>query len=459
MAIKNRQKVIEQPAKERIKNFDEVSHGFDQERMLAEADRCLLCKKPLCIQGCPVNIDIPGFIAKLKENKVDEAYDIITKTNSLPGVCGRVCPQEEQCEKLCILSKAKAPIAIGALERYTSDYKMDKEEQTQPKGANECNGVKKVALIGSGPASLACAGDLIKHNVKVDVFEALHELGGVLIYGIPEFRLPKALVAKEIQSLKDSGVNFYTNYIIGKTLSMEDLLKDYDAIFIGSGAGLPSFMGIKGENLNGVYAANEYLTRVNLMKAYKKESPTPINPSRKVAVIGAGNVAMDAARTALRLGAEKVSIIYRRSRVEMPAREEEIEHAKEEGVEIHELTGTLEILGQAKVEGIRCNKNTLGEPDEKGRRRPVEIPNTEFVIEVDTVIMAIGNSPNPLLTKATKGLKVNKWGALDVDENTETSIRNVYAGGDAVTGAATVILAMGAGKQSAKAILERLECI
>lgn len=458
MAKLNRQKVLEQAPNERINNFKEVSHGLNEERMLIEADRCLLCKKPRCVEGCPVNIDIPGFIAKLRENKVDDAYKIITKTNSLPGICGRVCPQEEQCEKLCVLAKLKAPIAIGALERYTADHKSERIKEA-PANTQSCKSDKKVAIIGSGPAGLACAGDLIKYNIQVDVYEALHELGGVLVYGIPEFRLPKKLVAEEIQALKDSGVNFYTNYVIGKTLSIEDLQKDYDAIFIGSGAGLPSFMGIKGENLNGVYAANEYLTRVNLMKAFKPDSPTPINESKKVAVIGAGNVAMDAARTALRLGAEKVSIIYRRSRVEMPARAEEIEHAEEEGIELKELTGTVEILGKDKVEGIRCIQNTLGEPDKDGRRRPVEMPGTEFDIEVDTVIMAIGNSPNPLLIKATKDLAVNKWGALSVDDNSETSIKNIYAGGDAVTGAATVILAMGAGKKSAKAILERFECI
>ena len=448
-----RQKVLEQSPLERIHNFEEVSHGFDKERMLLEASRCLLCKNPKCVQGCPVNIDIPGFIAKLKEDNPDSAYEVITATNALPGICGRVCPQEEQCEKVCILNRLGSPVAIGALERYSADHSKDSKKLT---GSSLAGKGKRVAIVGSGPAGLACAGDLIKYGIEVVVYEALHELGGVLVYGIPEFRLPKSLVAQEINLLKESGVQFLTNYVIGKTLTIPDLLEQFDAVFIGSGAGLPSFMNIPGENLKGVYAANEYLTRVNLMKAYKKGSATPINLSKKVAVMGAGNVAMDAARTALRLGAEKVSIIYRRSRAEMPAREEEIEHAIEEGIEIRELTGTKAILGQGKVEGIRCIRNTLGEPDASGRRRPVEMADTEFDIEVDTVIMAIGNSPNPLLAKATSGLQTNKWGGLIVDDNTETTISNVFAGGDAVTGAATVILAMGAGKKSAKAILERL---
>jgi glutamate synthase (NADPH/NADH) small chain len=456
MARIERQKVLEQSPVERIHNFNEVSHGFDNERMLNEAIRCLLCKNPRCVQGCPVNINIPGFIAHLKENNPDKAYEVITKTNSLPGICGRVCPQEEQCEKLCILNKTGAPVSIGALERYSADHcTTAKVIACQNKeGAG-----KRVAIVGSGPAGLACAGDLVKYGVEVVVYEALHELGGVLIYGIPEFRLPKKLVAQEIKTLQDSGVKFYTNYVIGKTLSMDDLLAQFDAVFVGSGAGLPSFMGIPGENLKGVYAANEYLTRVNLMKAYKKDSPTPMRPASKVAVMGAGNVAMDAARTALRLGAEKVSIIYRRSKAEMPARHEEIEHAIEEGVEIRELTGVKAILGTEKVEGLKCIKNTLGEPDASGRRRPVEMPGTEYELEADTVIMAIGNSPNPLLAKATPGLEINKWGGLVIDENTETTIPNVFAGGDAVTGAATVILAMGAGKKSAKAILERLNVL
>lgn len=451
-----RQKVLEQPAQERIHNFSEVSHGFDKERMLAEASRCLLCKNPKCVQGCPVNINIPAFISQLREDNPDKAYEVITRTNALPGICGRVCPQEEQCEKLCILNRLGSPVAIGALERYSADHSSGDKEIATTSTAGKG---KRVAIVGSGPAGLACAGDLVKYGVEVVVYEALHELGGVLIYGIPEFRLPKTLVAGEIKTLQDSGVKFYTNYVIGKTLTIDDLLTEFDAVFIGSGAGLPSFMGIPGENLKGVYAANEYLTRVNLMKAYKKDSPTPMNFSKKVAVMGAGNVAMDAARTALRLGAEEVSIIYRRSRAEMPAREEEIEHAIEEGVIINELTGVHAILGQDKVEGLACIKNTLGEPDASGRRRPVEAPGTEFELEVDTVIMAIGNSPNPLLAKATKGLEVNKWGGLVVDDNTETTIPNVFAGGDAVTGAATVILAMGAGKKSASAILERLNVL
>ncbi len=448
-----RQKVLEQPALERITNFQEVSYGFNKERMLLEASRCLLCKNPKCVQGCPVNIDIPGFIAQLREDNPDKAYEIITATNALPGICGRVCPQEEQCEKLCILNRLGDPVAIGALERYSADHSKEIKNLAFTSQAGKG---KRVAIVGSGPAGLACAGDLIKYGIEVVVYEALHELGGVLIYGIPEFRLPKSLVAQEINILKDSGVQFLTNYVIGKTLTIADLLQEFDAIFIGSGAGLPSFMGIPGENLKGVYAANEYLTRVNLMKAYKKDSPTPINIAKKVAVMGAGNVAMDAARTALRLGAEKVSIIYRRSRAEMPAREEEIEHAIEEGIELNELTGVKAILGEKQVTGLRCIQNTLGEPDASGRRRPVEMPNTEFEIEVDTVIMAIGNSPNPLLAQATEGLEINKWGGLIVDENTETTVKNVFAGGDAVTGAATVILAMGAGKKSAQAILERL---
>ncbi len=451
-----RQKVLEQFPLERIHNFEEVSHGFDKERMLLEAGRCLLCKNPKCVQGCPVNINIPAFIAQLKEDNPDKAYEVITATNALPGICGRVCPQEEQCEKVCIMGKLGAPVAIGALERYSADHnKAGKKIASVSQAGNG----KRVAIVGSGPAGLACAGDLIKYGIEVVVYEALHELGGVLVYGIPEFRLPKSLVAAEINILKESGVKFLANYVIGKTLTIPDLLEQFDAVFIGSGAGLPSFMGIPGENLKGVYAANEYLTRVNLMKAYKKGSATPINAAKKVAVMGAGNVAMDAARTALRLGAEKVSIIYRRSRAEMPAREEEIEHAIEEGIVLNELTGTKAILGKDKVEGIRCVKNTLGEPDASGRRRPVELTGTEFDIEVDTVIMAIGNSPNPLLAKATPGLLTNKWGGLIVDDNTETTVSNVFAGGDAVTGAATVILAMGAGKKSAKAILERLNVL
>lgn len=444
-----------QEPKERIKNFDEVSLGFDEETMLLEADRCLNCKNAPCMKGCPVGVRIPEFIACLKNKDYDGAVETIKATNSLPAICGRVCPQEKQCESLCVRkAKLGGSVAIGTLERYVGDYALSKGAK---ESAIEKNGYK-VAVVGSGPAGLSCAGALAKEGFSVTVFEAFHRAGGVLVYGIPEFRLPKDLVVeKEIEELKALGVEIKLNTVIGKTVTIEELKEEYDAIFLGTGAGLPIFMNIKGEGLNGVYAANEFLTRVNLMKAYKKDSVTPVYCGKKVAVIGAGNVAMDACRTAMRLGAEHVYIIYRRGREEMPARAEEIEHAIEEGVELVLLTNPVEILGKDKVEGIRCIKMELGEPDQSGRRRPQEVKGSEFDIEVDEVIVSLGTSPNPLLKKSCEELETSPKGTIIVNEETmETSLDSVYAGGDAVTGAATVILAMGAGKKAAKAISEKL---
>jgi glutamate synthase (NADPH/NADH) small chain len=447
----------EQDPEVRRRNFDEVALGYTLEEAVQEAKRCLQCKKPMCVEGCPVNVRIPQFIAAVVEGDIEEAFRIIRQTNNLPAICGRVCPQETQCEQRCVLGRRGQPVAIGRLERFVADYCMEKgiEDMVEVKP----NG-KKVAIVGAGPAGLTAAADLAKLGYDVTIFEAFHEPGGVLIYGIPEFRLPKSLVKREIEGLKKLGVKILTNVIVGKSITIDELLEEgYKAVFIGSGAGLPKFMGIPGENLNGVYSANEFLTRINLMKAYDfPNSHTPIKRGKKVAVVGGGNVAMDAARSALRLGADEVHIVYRRSEAEMPARLEEIHHAKEEGIIFDVLTNPIEVLGEdGWVKGLKCIRMKLGEPDESGRRRPVPIEGSEFVMDVDTVIMAIGTSPNPLIASTTPGLAVQKWGGIIVDEETcATSKDRVYAGGDAVTGAATVILAMGAGKKAAKAIHERL---
>ena len=456
-----------QEPKKRAKNFDEVALGYDEAMAIDEAKRCLNCVNMPCVAGCPVKIHIPEFIAKIKEGDFEAAYQIISKTSSLPAVCGRVCPQETQCESKCVRGIKGEPVGIGRLERFVADFHNAhsdaKEIVAKPNG-------HRVAVVGSGPSGLTCAGDLARKGYAVTVFEALHKAGGVLVYGIPEFRLPKAIVQKEIDKLESMGVKIETNIVIGKTLTVDELFKmGFEAVFIGSGAGLPRFMGIKGEGLNGVYSANEFLTRANLMKSYEKNTTTPIMKGGKVAVVGGGNVAMDAARTALRLGAEKVYIVYRRSMEELPARKEEVEHAIEEGVEFKLLNNPVEILGYENpndkrdpkngfVTAIKCIKMELGEPDEQGRRRPIEVQGSEFDLEVDTVIMSIGTSPNPLIKATTKGLDTNKWGGIIVEENTgKTSKDAVYAGGDAVTGAATVISAMGAGKVAAEAIDEYLK--
>lgn len=440
--------VVEQEAIIRAKNFEEVCLGYDEERAFKEANRCLGCKNPKCVSGCPVSIDIPGFISKLKENNIEGAAKEIAKYSSLPAVCGRVCPQETQCEGKCVLGIKGEAIAIGKLEKFTADWARKNDIDLSSKG--ESKG-KRVAVIGSGPAGLTCAGDLAKRGYDVTIFEALHEAGGVLVYGIPEFRLPKdEVVKKEIENIKKLGVKIETNVIVGRTVTIDSLVEDdgFDTIFIGSGAGLPKFMGIPGENSNGVFSANEFLTRVNLMKAFKEEYDTPVKVGKKVAVVGGGNVAMDAARTALRLGAE-THIIYRRSEAELPARLEEVHHAKEEGVIFDVLTNPTEILCDENgwVKGMKCVQMELGEQDQSGRRRPVVKENSEFIMEVDTVIMSLGTSPNPLISSTTKGLEINKWKCIVADEETGlTTKEGVYAGGDAVTGAATVILAMGAGK-------------
>ncbi len=456
-----------QEAKIRARNFDEVACGYTAEIAVAEAERCLNCKNRPCVEGCPVNISIPDFISKVKQNDFEGAYNVISQSSSLPAVCGRVCPQETQCESKCTLGIKFEPVGIGRLERFVADWHNAnfKGEPVLP----ESNG-HKVAVIGSGPSGLTCAGDLAKKGYKVTVFEALHLAGGVLVYGIPEFRLPKSIVEKEVETLKKYGVDVETNVVIGKTLTIDELFEEgFEAVFVGSGAGLPRFMGIAGEGLKGVYSANEFLTRANLMKAYKEDSQTPIMHAKNVAVVGGGNVAMDAARTALRLGAENVYIVYRRSMAELPARKEEVEHAQEEGIKFEILRNPVEIIGYNNpndkrdskngfVTGIKLIKCELGEPDEKGRRRPVEIEGSEYVLNVDCVIMAIGTSPNPLIKNTTAGLEVNKHGGIIVEESTgKTSKEGVYAGGDAVTGAATVILAMGAGKTAAKAIDEYIK--
>ncbi len=446
--------VREQDAMERAANFEEVCLGYNKEEAMAEASRCINCKNAQCIKGCPVSIDIPGFIEKIKEGNIEEAYQVISVSSALPAVCGRVCPQESQCEGKCIRGIKGEPVSIGKLERFAADWAS--ENEIKPQGASSKNG-KKVAVIGSGPAGLTCAGDLAKMGYDVTIFEALHEPGGVLVYGIPEFRLPKVkVVAKEIENVKSLGVKIETNVVVGKAVTIDELLDEegFDAVFIGSGAGLPKFMGIPGEQANGVFSANEYLTRSNLMKAFDEESTTPIMRGRKVAVVGGGNVAMDAARTALRLGAE-VHIVYRRSEEELPARVEEVHHAKEEGIIFNLLTNPVEILADEKgwVRGIRCIKMELGEPDASGRRRPIEVLGSEFEIDVDTVIMSLGTSPNPLISSTTEGLETNKWKCIVADEEFgKTTKEGVYAGGDAVTGAATVILAMGAGRAGAKGI-------
>ena len=441
----------------RNKNFDEVALGYTEEMAINEAERCLNCKNPLCRNGCPVQIDIPAFIQKVAQGKFEEAYQIIAKSSSLPAVCGRVCPQETQCEGKCVRGIKNEPVAIGRLERFVADYHNAHCTEKQMKPTS--NG-HKVAVVGSGPSSLTCAGDLAKKGYDVTVFEALHVAGGVLVYGIPEFRLPKSIVSKEIEGLKEIGVKIQTNVVIGKSITIDELMQEegFEAVFVGSGAGLPRFMNIPGESLNGVYSANEFLTRVNLMKAYLPNSHTPIKHVKNVAVVGGGNVAMDAARSAKRLGAENVYIVYRRSKDELPARHEEVEHAEEEGIIFKLLSNPIEILPDENhfVGGIKCIEMELGEPDESGRRRPVPKKDSEFVLDVDCVIMSIGTSPNPLIKSTTKGLEVNNRGGIIVDENEMTTKEGVYAGGDAVTGAATVILAMGAGKKAAKAIDEYL---
>jgi len=454
MDVMKKVPVREQDAKERACNFEEVCLGYSKEEAMEEASRCISCKNAQCMKGCPVAINIPGFIAKIKEGDIEGAYEIISQSSSLPAVCGRVCPQETQCEGKCIRGIKGEAVSIGKLERFVADYAM--QNNIKPKTDAAPNGIK-VAVIGSGPAGLTCAGDLAKMGYDVTVFEALHEAGGVLVYGIPEFRLPKSkVVAKEIENVKSLGVKFETNVIIGKSVTIDELFENegFEAVFIGSGAGLPKFMGIPGETANGVFSANEYLTRSNLMKAFDEKSPTPIKRGKKVAVVGGGNVAMDAARTALRLGAE-VHIVYRRSEQELPARVEEVHHAKEEGIIFDLLTNPVEILKDENgwVNGIKCVKMELGEPDASGRRRPVEIEGSEFVIDVDTVIMSLGTSPNPLISSTTKGLEVNNRKCIVADEDFgKTSKEGVFAGGDAVTGAATVILAMGAGKNAARGI-------
>ncbi len=445
----------------RARNFKEVALGYPAEIAVEEAKRCLNCKNRPCVSGCPVNISIPEFISKIKSEDFEGAYQIITQSSSLPAVCGRVCPQESQCESKCTLGIKFEPVGIGRLERFVADWHNENAKELPKKPAP--NG-HRVAVVGSGPSGLTCAGDLAKKGYQVTVFEALHTAGGVLVYGIPEFRLPKSIVAKEVETLKALGVDVETNVVIGKTLTIDELFEDgYEAVFVGSGAGLPNFMGIPGESLKGVYSANEFLTRSNLMKAYRDDPVTPIMKGGRVAVVGGGNVAMDAARTALRLGAEKVYIVYRRSMEELPARREEVEHAEEEGVDFRLLNNPVEILGYQNpddprdpkngfVTGMRCIRMELGEPDAKGRRRPLPIPGSEFELDVDTVVISIGTSPNPLIKSTTKGLEVNARGGIIVNEDGLTSREGVYAGGDAVTGAATVISAMGAGKTAARAI-------
>ncbi len=442
----------------RILNFDEVSLGYTLEQAIDEARRCLDCKHKPCVKGCPVEIDIPRFIEKIIESDIEGAYQVILESSSLPSVCGRVCPQETQCEQICVRGIKGEAVAIGRLERFVADYHHAQKQKNSVKPQSNHH---KIAVVGSGPSGISCAYDLALLGYDITMFEALHIPGGVLVYGIPEFRLPKEIVRKEIQVLRDLGVDIKTNIIIGKTLTVEDLFSDgYEAIYLGTGAGLPKFMNIPGEMLNGVYSANEFLTRVNLMHAYHQSSSTPIQIAQKVAVVGGGNVAVDAARAAKRLGAKEVSIVYRRSMIELPARQEEIEHAEEEGIIFRLLTNPIEVLGNDKgfVNGIKCVEMELGEPDESGRRRPIVKKGSEFELEVDSVIMAIGTTPNPLITSTTKGIETNKWGCIVTqDESGLTSKDMVFAGGDVVTGAATVILAMGAGRNSAKAIHQKIK--
>lgn len=451
---KPRNKMPEQDAAVRARNFKEVALGYDDKTAMAEASRCMHCKNAPCMQGCPVSVDIPGFLAATAAGRFAEAGAIIGKTSSLPAICGRVCPQENQCEKMCLRGKADGAVAIGNTERFIGDYMLangNKTEKAERTG-------KRVAVIGSGPAGLTCAAELSNNGVDVTVYEAFHKAGGVLVYGIPEFRLPKALVQSEIDKLCGGGVEIKLNTVAGKTVPIEEIAEKYDAVFIGSGAGLPMFMDIPGENLNGVYSANEYLTRVNLMKAYLPESDTPVQPGKFVAVIGAGNVAMDAARTAIRMGAESVKVVYRRGREEMPARAEEIHHAEQEGIEFCLLTNPVSFGGEnGWVKSMRCVKMELGEPDKSGRRSPRAVAGSEFEIPVDMVIVALGTRPNPLIKNSFAALKTSEKGTIVVDEETmQTSVDGIYAGGDAVTGAATVILAMGAGRKASKAIMEKL---
>ncbi len=449
----------EQDPVERGRNFKEVPYGYSEQEAITEAKRCLQCKKPLCVQGCPVNVKIPEFIALIAEGKFIEAAKKIKETNALPAICGRVCPQEDQCEIRCILGKRGDAVAIGNLERFAADYERELGNVEIPQ-VKPFNG-KKVAVIGSGPSGLTCAGELVKEGFGVTIFEALHEAGGVLVYGIPEFRLPKAIVKTEIEYLQRLGVNVEKNFVAGKTATIDELLNEegFDAVFVGSGAGLPAFMNVKGENHIGVYSANEYLTRSNLMRAYENQAQTPVMKGKRAVTVGGGNVAMDAARTALRLGAEKSMIVYRRSEAEMPARKAEIHHAKQEGIEFNLLCNPLEIYAdkQGFVTGIRCVRMELAEPDASGRRSPVAIPGSEFDIPCDVVIIAIGNSPNPLIPSTTSEIEVTKHGTIVADkESGRTTKKKVYAGGDIVTGAATVILAMGAGKSAARSIIEDL---
>lgn len=442
-----------QAANERIRNFDEVALGYTAQIAKEEADRCLNCKNAPCMSGCPVGVRIPDFIANVKQGNIEGAYRVLKKDNNLPAICGRVCPQENQCEKYCVRKdKLGGSVAIGNLERYVADCALARDFDETPQIRKIG---KKVAVIGSGPASLSCAADLARGGVDVTVFEALHEAGGVLVYGIPEFRLPKSLVKKEIDKVRALGVNIQTNVVVGKTVFIEELLFEYDAVFIGTGAGVPMLLRVKGENLNGVYSANEYLTRINLMKAYKEGAITPVKRGKNVVVVGAGNVAMDSARTALRMGA-RVKLVYRRGREEMPARKEEINHAEEEGVEFELLCNPVEIIGDEKgnVKAVKCIKMQLGEPDASGRRSPIPVEGSEFVIDCDEVIVALGTTPNPIIKRSMPSLETTKKGTIVADENGLTNIPRLYAGGDAMTGAATVILAMGAGKRSAKSILE-----
>ena len=449
-----RHTVPAQLPEERIKNFDEVSLGFTPELALAESERCLNCKNAPCMTGCPVGVHIPEFISHVRTGDLDGAAEVLLRDNNLPAVCGRVCPQGNQCEKLCVRrEKLGGSVAIGALERYVADHAEAKGITISKKEKTEA----KVAVVGTGPASLSCAADLAKAGVGVVMFEALHKPGGVLVYGIPEFRLPKSVVADEIAKLTDMGVKIRTNIVVGKTVFLDELLAEYDAVFVGTGAGLPSFLHIKGENLSGVASANEFLTRVNLMKAYKKDAVTPVQRGRNVVVVGAGNVAMDAARTARRLGAE-VTLVYRRSRAEMPARAEEIEHAEEEGIRFELLTNPVEILGEnGSVTGMRCIRMELGAPDASGRRRPIPVEGSEFAISCDEVIVALGTTPNPIIKRSFPALETTPKGTIAADEEGRTSVARLYTGGDAMTGAATVILAMGAGKRSAHAMIEELK--
>ena len=456
MSLKKNEMPVQDPMV-RNGNFLEVALGYTEEQAVDEAERCLNCKNKPCVGGCPVSIDIPAFISKIKERDFEGAYQIISKSSALPAVCGRVCPQESQCESKCVRGIKGEPVAIGRLERFVADW--HNAHATEKPVRPESNG-HKCAIIGAGPSGLTCAGDLARLGYEVTIFEALHLAGGVLVYGIPEFRLPKKIVQNEIENLQALGVKVETNVVVGRTIEVDELFDmGFEAIFIGSGAGLPNFMNIPGENLKGVYSANEFLTRVNLMKAYRPDSDTPIKNSKNVAIVGGGNVAMDAARSAKRLGAENVYIVYRRGMSELPARKEEVEHAEEEGIIFKTLTSPVEILGDDHkfVTGMKCVEMELGEPDASGRRRPIVKPDSEFVLDVDCVIMSIGTSPNPLIRNTTKGLETNKHGCFIADENGLTSREGVYAGGDAVTGAATVILAMGAGKTAAKAMDEYIK--